>query len=50
MYPFSLFVRANDVLNSSKHLETQELVTGIVASQQAETDSIEQWRKAWYNQ
>jgi len=41
-------VMANDVLQKSKRPEVLQLAKNIIASQQAEIDQMQQWRKTWY--
>lgn len=41
-------VMAQDVLQKSKRPEMQQLAKNIIASQQAEIEQMQQWRKAWY--
>lgn len=43
-------VMAKDALNKSNHPEIKQLAQNIIASQQAEIEQMQQWRKAWYNQ
>lgn len=41
---------AKDALQKAKHPEIVQMAKAIVASQQAEIDQMQQWRKTWYGQ
>lgn len=43
-------VMAKDALNKAQHPEVKQLAKEIIASQQAEIDQMNQWRKNWYGQ